>query len=118
MRFAGIKRSRDNDNHNCDEENYIIKSFDSREEAADWLSKQYEYWHEGVDCKEIVDTKEYKEIHRFFITSSNDDAIFQWEWKRRNNFRTYKIIQYKDELEFFARAKNLFKLKKGEIIKK
>ena len=43
-KFASIKRSTNNDNHDRESEEYSFKIFDTREEAVTWLLEQYEHW--------------------------------------------------------------------------
>jgi hypothetical protein len=119
-KFASIKRSTNNDNHDWESEEYSFKIFDTREEAVTWLLEQYEHWESnaGVDRDYQgwgPDLPDWKVLYNFFMTSANDDVIFHWEWKRRGNFRTYKIVEFTDVLKTYAKAKNRFKLRNGHI---
>lgn len=114
MRYAAIKRSVNNDKADFEDEIILCKEFDRREEAAAWLTNRYESeFHSGSITSDI---SEWKVLYDFLMTSSSDDAIFQWEWKR-TGFRQYKIVEIDDDgvLRLFVKAKNLFKLKNGAI---
>jgi hypothetical protein len=123
-KFAAIKRTRDNDNHISEEEEFVIKIFDTRIEAVKWLVGQYEYWEgcsgvdSDVDGDWNPDLPEWKVLENFLMTSSSDEAIFHWQWKRRSNFRTYRIVEYTDDLRFYQVSKTLYKLKNEIMIKK
>lgn len=114
FKYAAIKRSINNDNHNGDEQEYQINIFNTREDAAEWLIEQYEYRYSEDDSEKI----DKKLLYTFLLTSSIDDAMFQWEWKRRGNFRTYKIIEYTDVLKFYVKTKNLYKIKNSAVKKR
>lgn len=127
--YAAIKRSNDNDSDEKEREQYNIKLFATKDKAAEWLLDKYEFWENGHvygDGDERIETeiewknsKQYKICFDFLLQASDDDALFHWEWKRRGNFRTYKIVQIKNgELNFYARTKNLYKIKNMQIVKK
>lgn len=121
-KFTAVKRSINNDYDITECEKYDINTFNSREEAVNWLLSKYEYEHEdGLfrDSADFYQSDEFKEIRAFFMQVPNDDALFQWEWKRRGNCRTYKIIEHDEgELHFYAKGKTLFKLKNGKVVAK
>lgn len=108
MSFAAIKRSINNDNNEHETDEYNIRLFDKREDAANYLIESYEFeYDQDISvCRSLI-------LSFFTSTETNEDALFQWEWKRRGNFRTYKIVPIREDgkIEFYAQTKNLFKLK-------
>ena len=122
-KFAAIKRSTDNDNHDGSDETYRILTFDDREAAIVWLLEQYEHWenNSGFDREQGEwgrGVPDWNILRDFFRESKNEDALFHWQWKRRNNFRTYRIVQFTGDLNFSAKAGNLFKYKNRQVIPK
>jgi hypothetical protein len=114
-RYAALKRSVNNDKSEFEDDIILCKEFDRREEAAMWLANKYE--PDVLESEWDADNYDWKLLYDFLMTSSQDDAIFQWEWKRRGNFRQYKIIEIGDDvvLRLFVKTKNLYKLKDGVI---
>lgn len=108
MKFAAIKRSVTNDDREEEAEEYCIQLFETREHAALFLIDLYEFaHHENRDlCQPLM-------LDFFKNVATKDDALFQWEWKRRGNFRSYKIVPIGSDgkIEFYAQTKNLFKVK-------
>lgn len=129
-RYFAIKRTVNNDYVEHESEKYTIKDFEERSDAAAWLLEHYLKENNMIDFKiesleslrEILEGKpSWKAIYDFLMSSTKDDALFNWEWKRRGNFRSYKIVERSSETGdcvFHARAKNLFKLKNDKIAKK
>ena len=117
-RYFAVKRSVNNDYKEHESDRYTVREFEERKDAAVWLLKHYSNEictfeiSEGSPC--------WNSIYDFLTTSTNDDALFIWEWKRRGNFRSYKIIEFSvgEDFVFCARTKNLFKLKDGNVVKK
>lgn len=126
MSFVAIKRSINNDNkeEECDE--LTIKYFYSKMDAADWLTDQVEYNHLSLEesaynLEDWASCKERSVIFNFFCQAQNEDAFFQWEWKRRGNKRTYRILSVEpetNEVKFFLFVKRFYKLKDGLIKEK
>lgn len=120
MKYAAIKRSINDDK--AEREQYLVKMCASRAEAIDFLLEQYEWWEGGstiYTSQEWFDHPARAELELFFNHYGNDDAIFQWEWKRRGNCRTYRIVECAAGLvTFYPRAANLYKLKDDKVVRK
>ena len=119
MKYAAIKKTHDNDG---DGDNTIrIKLFDKRDDAIEWIINVYEFWSEesdSEDCIETVDDLSQDQrktlLMNFLSKSSNDEGVFHWEWKRKNNHRTYRIIEFQvnQELVIPTTTKDLYSIRK------
>jgi len=124
MQFAAIKRSLDNDNHPGKEESYNIKIFASKNDAVEWLLQNYEHWddeHCTGDDREWDNTVPgWHALHEFFLNSKNGDTMFHWEWERRGNFRTYRIVEFdpNEGIQFYAKGEVLFSFYEEKIMNK
>lgn len=124
IQFAAIKRSINNDYGSKESDKYMIKIFNSKDEAATWLCQNYEHYNDehshsqSNNLDSWNDSIGFIELHKFLINSNDGDAVFHWEWKRRNNFRTYRIISFNDLITFHSNAKELYSFYCLEIVKK
>lgn len=116
VRYAAIKRSINNDLTPCNCDEYKIQIFTNRQDAANFLLKHYESHDRLSDW--TPECPDWKVLFDFLLTSTKDDALFHWEWKRRGNFRTYRIIEFTTTLNFYSSCPNKFKLKNGKCVKR
>lgn len=123
-KFAAIKRSITNDKPKGEKEKYTINVFNTKEEASVCLTNLYEWW----DDNDLPDTEttilwdrsnvNWIELYNFFIGSTGEDAMFHWEWKRKGNFRSYRIIEIHTEkgIKFYSSVKKLYSFYNQKII--
>lgn len=89
----------------------IVRIFEDRMDAAIWLSqifqKDYAIEEDDDECEKArnLDKKEAQTlVYRWLIYS--DTPIFQWEYKRKGNHRTYTIVPFTgDEIRFNRECK-------------
>jgi hypothetical protein len=117
--WAAVKRIQNNDNADGEEEEYVVNVFDEKHDAAIWLAEQYEYFEDDTDA----DVPKMSQVLVKFLMETednNNNAVFQWEWERRGNFRTYRIVSClnhfhdhtknsnRQGFKFFSKAKTLW----------
>lgn len=109
-KFAAIKRSLTNDGDR--EEKYTINVFATKADAAAFLVSKLNVWDadEPSDLDGVAAA-----LCDFFVRSANDEGFFFWEWKRKGNFRTFRIVEFKDDdaegFVFDAQIPKLYKWK-------
>jgi hypothetical protein len=115
--YVAIKRSINNDNIEPESDEITMQYFNTRSAAANWLVDQVEIFNLILeDGPSWADSSERKTILKFFLECEPDAAFFQWEWKRRGNCRTYRIVPAQcGTSKFFLHARHLYKLKEGKI---
>ena len=118
VRYAAIKRSINQDKTPCTCEKYMIQIFTNRQDAANFLLKHYETDDQNRLSDWTPECLDWKVLFDFLLTSTKEDALFHWEWKRRGNFRTYRIIEFTTTLDFYSSCPNKFKLKNGKCVKR
>jgi hypothetical protein len=123
QKYAAIKRSINNDSSEGKEEDYSINIFETKEKAAEWLTNLYDFWEDDwcIEGTWNRSNENWSKLYNFFMEKTSEDIIFQWEWRRKGNFRTYRIVEIldKDGLEFYSRGGKLYSFDdEGKIIEK
>lgn len=125
MLYAAVKREVNNDNGNGKEvEQWHVQISSARIDAIERLLDMVDYT--GIQFSFNDDdwrrSTERATMRNFFSAVAQEgDALFQWEWKRRGNFRTYRIIEFEPTVgfSFYAQAERLWKLdSNGEMVTK
>lgn len=121
-KFAAVKRTVINDvDDDTKKESFVLKICDNRSDAISWLLAQFEYWDVesiGNIKEEWITCPEWKTLHDFFQNSKKDEGILNWEWERKGNFNSYRIVEFveSEALQFYSRIKNLYGIKDNVIV--
>jgi hypothetical protein len=106
VKYASIKKSYNSDNDSDELTEWNICIFNTKKEAINWICENYEYFGAESDSDsnddEIKDFDRRALIENYFTRAPNGHGLFQWEWKRRGCDRTYRIVEFRKELQFYT----------------
>jgi hypothetical protein len=106
-KFFARKLIRDVDENSTIE---ICRIFEDRMSAATWLSEIFQI--DGMiedddnECEQerLLEQKEKRLlVYRWLF--AKDTPVFQWEYRRKRNHRTYTIVSFTDEIKFDSSCK-------------